>query len=328
MADDVNALGANDPAGTDPNNVPGDLQDLKDKINAGSIVRRLTQAQIDALPAAQKPIGVLVHNLTTQRDQRWNGVKWVALLDSGSPVTTSSESVFSANVYLDGPTPTLVLDSTNGGQGVLAYKRAGQVRWNMAHRTAGELAVNQYSAAGTYNGTPLLIAADGRVTLNSPLTVPSATTAGQAATLGQVTSAIDSVLDGLDSVSAAAASAQSTANTAVSNAAAAQSTANTAESNAATAQSTANGAASTANAALPKASVQRGTVAPAAGGYVDVTFSPAFAATPIVVVSPLTDNAIDTSVPRVIRAELTASGMRIRGLTNIVGASWIALPAS
>jgi hypothetical protein len=95
--------------------------------------------------------------------------------------------------------------------------------------------------------------ADGRYlkkaggTMTGPLTLSGAPSSSLHATTKQYVDGNVSSLQGdIGTVSTAAAAAQSTANTAVSNAATAQSTANTAVTNAATAQSTA-------NAALPKA---------------------------------------------------------------------------
>ena len=266
MADDVNALGAGDPAGTDPNNVPGDLQDLKDKINAGSILRRLTQAQIDALSATQKPVGVVVHNSTAGRLQRWDGAKWVTLLDSAT------------NPVISNTWPALLLDSTDGGPSQVAFLVGGAVRWMLYHRASstGELVVDRYSSGGVYQGTPLAIAPSGAIAFQDAPAHPDAVADGESATLGQVTAAVN----------ASASAAQSTANAALSNAAAAQSTANGATSAASAAQGTANNAVtkadaaqSTANNAVTKADAAQSTANTAASNA-DAAQSTANAALP------------------------------------------------
>jgi hypothetical protein len=89
-----------------------------------------------------------------------------------------------------------------------------------------------------------------------------------------------------------------------------------------------NAAQSTANAAL-SARPQRGYVTSAAGGYLDVVFSPAFSAPPVVVVTPLSSRIdLSSSYPFIAYGELTATGVRIRGLGLSVGCSWVAYPAS
>ena len=72
---------------------------------------------------------------------------------------------------------------------------------------------------------------------------------------------------------------------------------------------------------------RRGIVASAAGGYADVTFSPAFATAPVVMVTPVTTSTPGAglnSVPYVVQSEVTASGMRIRGLSLTTGCHWVA----
>ena len=89
----TNALPAAITAGT-TNNVPAHIEELKDAINNGSLLRRLSQAQIDALSGVTRPIGLVVVNLTRGCQQMWTGAEWVdvtvgaALLKVGS-VTTS-----------------------------------------------------------------------------------------------------------------------------------------------------------------------------------------------------------------------------------------------
>lgn len=75
-------------------NIPGHLADLFDFEDQGSPVRRMTQAQIDALPWAQKPNGWLCFNQTSGRLQVSDGaelsnVNGITIGDDGSVSVTS-----------------------------------------------------------------------------------------------------------------------------------------------------------------------------------------------------------------------------------------------
>lgn len=90
----VNALPAAITSGT-TNNVPAHIEEVKDAINNGSLLRRLSQAQIDALSGVTRPTGLIVENLTTGATQKWDGAKWVdlALLPSYQAWTPSVWSI-------------------------------------------------------------------------------------------------------------------------------------------------------------------------------------------------------------------------------------------
>lgn len=62
--------------GSATNNVPRDIEALKDSINGGSLIRRLSQAQIDALSGSTRPIGLTVYNATSGRVEVWTGSRW------------------------------------------------------------------------------------------------------------------------------------------------------------------------------------------------------------------------------------------------------------
>ena len=72
MVDNVNGLNTL-PIGATANNIPSHIQLLKDDLNGGSIIRRLTGAQIAALTAPEKVAGVVVYNTTTLKLQVSNG---------------------------------------------------------------------------------------------------------------------------------------------------------------------------------------------------------------------------------------------------------------
>ena len=127
MVDNVNGLNAL-PIGATGNNIPAHIQLLKDDLNGGSIIRRLTGAQIAALTGAQKAAGVLVYNTTTDRLQVSNGSAWV---DVGAPVYAvgTRDSALTLAAYTDTTiTYTAETDPSamlNTGTGVVTLPSAG-----------------------------------------------------------------------------------------------------------------------------------------------------------------------------------------------------------
>lgn len=71
------AKGYRYPIGTDPNNTPADIRRLAEDVDASPGIRAYTQAEIDALPAAQKWTGRKIWNVTAGVHQSWNGAQWV-----------------------------------------------------------------------------------------------------------------------------------------------------------------------------------------------------------------------------------------------------------
>ena len=61
------------PDSAEANNVPEDIGKVVTALEAGSLVKRLTGAQISALTSPQKPAGLLVYNTTTSKLQISNG---------------------------------------------------------------------------------------------------------------------------------------------------------------------------------------------------------------------------------------------------------------
>lgn len=106
MADNVNALPAL-PAGSTANNVPSHLDLLKDAINAGSIIRRLSGAAIAALSGVELTAGTVVYNTTTGKLQVSTGAAFVDVLPVGGQASGTTD----ANGYMNithgmGTTPT------------------------------------------------------------------------------------------------------------------------------------------------------------------------------------------------------------------------------
>lgn len=150
---DVNELGSVPAAGT-ANNVPAHIQALKDSINTGSLVRRLSQAQIDALGADQKPIGVLVYNATTSRVERWTGAGWVCA-DGGDRLPLTGGTL-SGDVNLN----TANVDRS------IVFMRNVVVRRRLVYvPTTGEVRWQRFGETGVLQGTDLTVSDAGVVTL-------------------------------------------------------------------------------------------------------------------------------------------------------------------
>lgn len=86
MASTTTVNGLPYPEDSDANDVAADMLALVAALDAGSVVKRLSQAQINALTGAQKPAGLVVYNTTTSTVQVSNGSTF-SDVDSGSPVT-------------------------------------------------------------------------------------------------------------------------------------------------------------------------------------------------------------------------------------------------
>ncbi len=71
------------PDSSEANDVPEDIGKVVTALEAGSLVKRLTGAQISALTSPQKPAGLLVYNTTTGKLQISNGTTFA---DVGAPV--------------------------------------------------------------------------------------------------------------------------------------------------------------------------------------------------------------------------------------------------
>ena len=65
------------PDSAEANNVPEDIGKVVTALEAGSLVKRLTGAQISALTSPQKPAGLVVYNTTTGTLQISNGTSFV-----------------------------------------------------------------------------------------------------------------------------------------------------------------------------------------------------------------------------------------------------------
>ena len=124
MVDNVNGLNAL-PIGATGNNVPAHIQLLKDDLNGGSIIRRLTGAQISALAAPQKPAGLVVYNTTTGKLQISDGTNFADIPAMGSAGAWTSY------------TPTVGGWTIGNGTAAGKYLRLGQTIIGWAKLTLG-----------------------------------------------------------------------------------------------------------------------------------------------------------------------------------------------
>lgn len=122
-------LGLPVPSAGDANNVPGDLLALANAIDGGSIIKRLSQAQIDALTTAQKPAGLVVYNQTAGQLQISNGASFLSILASvprilaGTIVsnTATATLTFPAGFFTAPPIVTACNgDSAHNGDAIVA----------------------------------------------------------------------------------------------------------------------------------------------------------------------------------------------------------------
>lgn len=109
----VNALPTAITGGT-TNNIPAHLEEVKDAINNGSLLRRLSQAQRDALSGDQRPVGLWIHNLTSGRAEQWTGAKWEAAAHEPEWVSFA-------------PTITATMTDPTGWSGAGVYAKIGKV---------------------------------------------------------------------------------------------------------------------------------------------------------------------------------------------------------
>lgn len=159
------------PDSSEANNVPEDIGKVVTALEAGSLVKRLTQTQIDALTTAQKPNGLVVFNTTTGYLQQSNGSTF---RDVGSRVATDFSVIGAtstgANAYI---IPSVAARPSNlylgvGSLGASAYRwlirRVGDTESSTA--TGSNFEIQRFDNSGNLLGTPVTIRrSDGRVTL-------------------------------------------------------------------------------------------------------------------------------------------------------------------
>ena len=137
--------------GLEANNIPTHVAALIAKLDSGSNLSRLTQAQIDALTGAQKPNGLTVFNTTRGVLQVSNGVSFADVL-------TARGATVSGDIDME----------AGEGSRLIRWLRNGVVRWRTGFTAPYDAwSVQRYNASGVYVDEPLLVRTDGLVVSNS-----------------------------------------------------------------------------------------------------------------------------------------------------------------
>lgn len=139
------------PDSAEANNVPEDIGKVVTALEAGSIVKRLTGAQISALTSPQKPAGLLVYNTTTNKVQISNGTSFAnydaAVYAQGTTTTLTSAYVAAKVTYTSEVDPSSMLSS-----GTFTLPTAGV--WMVSSRATTSAAM-LYSIEIRHSGTTI-----------------------------------------------------------------------------------------------------------------------------------------------------------------------------
>ena len=124
------------PDSAEPNDTPEDIGKVVTALEGGSIVRRLTGAQIAALTAPQKPAGLVVYNTTTGKLQISDGTNF-ANLDAAA---VAAQSTADAALPKSGGTMSgAIAMGSNKVTGLAAASTNGDaVRYEQAVMKAGD----------------------------------------------------------------------------------------------------------------------------------------------------------------------------------------------
>lgn len=116
------------PDSAEANNVPEDIGKVVTALEAGSIVKRLTGAQISALTSPQKPAGLLVYNTTTNRLQISDGTNFADYV-AGTPTyaigTRTTNQTIAATATNDVTYPSEDDPSSILASGIITFPSAG-----------------------------------------------------------------------------------------------------------------------------------------------------------------------------------------------------------
>ena len=159
------------PDSAEANNIPEDIGKVVTALETGSLVKRLTSAQIAALTGPQKPNGLVVFNTTTGRLQISNGTSFSDVAPLLTPpsfegvrtsTSTRTSSPWTIN-YTAETDPLGMLDTSTGGATLTAglWLVAGHAAVTMAaDSSAVQLIVMKDGVEGAANKTQLVNAGD------------------------------------------------------------------------------------------------------------------------------------------------------------------------
>ena len=192
------------PDSSEANNVPEDIGKVVTALEAGSLVRRLTGAQIAALTSPQKPAGLVVYNTTTNKLQVSNGSSFtnldaaaVAAQATASAALPKSGGTMTGKITLDGAPSSSLHAVTKAYADLMLPKTGGTITGQLTIDSATEYSqviVRNSDAAywiGTdpgasnaltivvlnkttlaYVTTALVVQTDGKVTFPNGIRVP------------------------------------------------------------------------------------------------------------------------------------------------------------
>ena len=148
------------PDSSEANNVPEDIGKVVTALEAGSLVRRLTGAQIAALTSPQKPAGLVVYNTTTNRLQISDGTNF-ADLDA-----TAVSALGIANAALPKAGGTMSGAIAMGGSGITGLAKGtvwgtAVARQQIQSGTTGVISNDSYATitfSPAFGSTPNVVA--------------------------------------------------------------------------------------------------------------------------------------------------------------------------
>lgn len=150
------------PDSAQANNIPTDLGNVVTALEGGSIVRRLTGAQISALTGPQKPAGLVVYNTTTNRAQISDGSTFADIHDDRATYVIGTRSTtlsLSAGAWTTVTYPTEDDPSAILSAGVVTLPSAG--RWSVHGyievSSGGGAASDVFVAALSFDGSDVAI---------------------------------------------------------------------------------------------------------------------------------------------------------------------------
>lgn len=183
------------PDSAEANNVPEDIGKVVTALEAGSLVKRLTGAQISALTSPQKPAGLLVYNTTTSKLQISNGTSFADI-----DYATYAEMERPSGTQSIPAGPTTVTYSTEVDPSGIANPGTGQLSltagvWALSYFATTVNPVNHYLYAGSrtvdydygnINGLNATVYLSGATTVRAEMVNSGSTTTASLARLTAV----------------------------------------------------------------------------------------------------------------------------------------------